>query len=104
MRQVSFEDAIFSRDTFFTFSLFEETAVFAGTQFLGSADFSDAVFSKPDDLVKARFDTPPLLTRTKRIVQEQLPEGAGSFLGRHGVAIICLLLAAGLIIYVIKSK
>jgi len=104
MSQVSFGEAIFSRDAFFTFSIFEEGAVFAGAQFLGPADFSDASFGKPDDLAKARFDTPPLFTRTERVAQQQPADGFDALLGRHGVTVVCLLLAAALMAYVWKSK
>jgi uncharacterized protein YjbI with pentapeptide repeats len=104
MRRASFDEAIFSRDTFFTFSVFEETAVFAGAQFLGPADFSDADFRRPDDLVKARFDQPPLFTRTKRAAREQAADIFDSPIGRYGVTVVCLLLAAGLAGYVLKSR
>jgi uncharacterized protein YjbI with pentapeptide repeats len=104
MRRVSFEETIFSRDTFFTFTVFAEGALFAGAQFLGPADFSDADFGKSDDLARARFDQPPLFTRTKRAAQEQSVGGLDSPIGRYGVTAVCLLLAAGLITYALKSK
>jgi uncharacterized protein YjbI with pentapeptide repeats len=102
MQPVSFEESIFSRDAFFTFSIFEERALFAGAQFLGSADFSDADFRKPDDLAKARFDVPPLLTRTQRFAQEQPVDGLDSFLSQYGITAVCLLLALLLLVYIWK--
>ena len=102
MHRVSFEEAIFSSDAFFTFSLFNETAVFAGAQFLGPADFSNADFRTSDDLGKARFDKPPLLTHTKRFAQERSSDGSDSFLGRHGITLACVFLAALLLVYIWK--
>lgn len=103
-RQASFPDAIFSRDTFFTFTVFEEAAVFAGVQFLGPVDFSDADFKKPDDLARARFDQPPLLTRTRRVLQEQPVDNGATFFRQYGLTAILLLLSAGLVGYILKSK
>jgi len=102
--QANFEGAIFSRDAFFTFSIFEGEAVFAGVRFLGHADFSDGLFGKPDDLMKARFDTPPLLTRTKRVAPEQAVAGLDSFWSRYGVTVVCVLLAVALLVYVWKGR
>lgn len=103
-RQAAFLDAIFSRDSFFTFSVFEEVAVFSGAQFLGSVDLSDADFKKPDDLVQARFDQPPLLTRTRRVSQGQPADGWATLLRRYGLTAMLLLVSAGLIGYIVKSK
>ncbi|MBH0198585.1 MAG: pentapeptide repeat-containing protein [Nitrospira sp.] len=104
IQQVAFTDAIFSRDTFFTFSVFEEEAVFAGGQFLGSVDFSDADFKKPDDLARARFDQPPRLTRTRRVIQEQPGDDLVMFFRRYGLTAMLLLASAGLVGYILKSK
>lgn len=104
MQQANFSDAIFSRDTFFTFSVFEETAVFAGGQFLGPVDFSDAVFKRPDDLAQVRFDQPPLLTRTRRVIQEQPMDNWATFLSQYGLTAMLLLVSAGLVGYILKSK
>ncbi len=102
-RRASFGEAVFSRDTFFTFSVFEEDAVFTGAQFLGGADFSDADFRKSDDLAAARFDQAPLFARAKRAVSVQPADGPNSVLGPHAVTVVCLLLAAGLVAYALKS-
>jgi hypothetical protein len=104
MRQAGFLEAIFSRDTFFTFSVFEEAAVFAGGQFLGPVDFSDADFRKPDDLLRARFDQPPILTRTRRVIQEQPADDLATFFRRYGLTALLLLVSTGLIGYILKSK
>lgn len=104
MQQAGFSDAIFSRDTFFTFSVFEETAVFAGSQFLGPVDFSNADFKKRDDLDRVRFDQPPLLTRTHRVIQEQPADDLATFLSRYGLTAVLLLVSAGLVGYILKSK
>lgn len=104
MQQAGFPDAIFSRDSFFTFSVFEEAAVFAGTQFLGPVDFSDADFKKPDDLARARFDQPPLLTRTRRVIQEEPADDLAAFFRRYGLTAMLLLVSAGLVGYILKSK
>jgi uncharacterized protein YjbI with pentapeptide repeats len=103
MHRAGFDDAIFSRDTFFAFSVFEETASFTGAQFLGSADFSDADFRKPDNLAKARFDKPPFFSRTKRAVREQPADRLNSAFGPYAVTAGCLLLAAALVAYILKS-
>ncbi|MBH0209679.1 MAG: pentapeptide repeat-containing protein [Nitrospira sp.] len=104
MQPAGFSEAIFSRDSFFTFSVFDEAAVFAGAQFLGPADFSDADFKKPDDLARARFDQPPLLTRTRRVIQEQPADDLATFLRRYGLTAMLLLIYAGLVGYILKSK
>ena len=104
MRQAGFPDAIFSRDTFFAFSVFEEAAVFAGAQFLGSVDFSDADFKKPDDLARVRFDQPPLLTRTRRVIPEQPGDDSATVFRRYGLTAMLLLVSAGLVGYILKSK
>ena len=103
-RPVAFLDTIFSRDSFFTFSVFEEAAVFAGAQFLGPVDFSDADFKKPDDLARARFDQPPMLTRTRRVIQEQPADDLSTYLRRYGLTALLLLVSAGLVGYILKSK
>jgi hypothetical protein len=104
MQQAAFPDAIFSRDTFFTFSVFEAAAVFAGGQFLGPVDFSDADFKKPDDLARARFDQPPLLARTRRVIQEQPVDNWAGFFRQYGLTAMLLLVSAGLVGYILKSK
>jgi hypothetical protein len=104
MQQAGFPDAIFSRDTFFACSVFDEAVVFAGSQFLGPVDFSDADFKKPDDLARARFDQPPLFTRTRRVVQEQPRDDLAMFFRRYGLTAMLLLVSAGLVGYILKSK
>jgi hypothetical protein len=101
---VSFYEAIFSRDTFFGFVVFEGAASFAGAQFLGKADFSDAEFKQPDDLAKARFDQPPLLVRTQRMVQDQSDNGMNSPIGQYALTVGLLLLAAVLVAYALKRN
>lgn len=104
VRHAGFPDAIFSRDTFFTFSVFEEEAVFAGGQFLGPVNFSDADFKKPDDLARARFDHPPLLARTRRVIQEPPRDGVAAFFMQYGLTALLLLASAGIAGYILKSK
>lgn len=104
MQPAGFSEAIFSRNAFFTFSVFDDAAVFAGAQFLGPADFSDADFKKPDDLARARFDQPPLLTRTRRVIQEEPADDLATFLRRYGLTAMLLLVSAGLVGYILKSK
>jgi hypothetical protein len=106
--QVSFHEAIFSRDTFFGFVVFEGAASFAGAQFLGKADFSDAEFKQPDDLAKARFDQPALLVRTQRVVHDQpdkeMSSGMDSPIGQYALTVGLLFLAAMLLAYALKRK
>lgn len=104
MQQAAFPDAIFSRDTFFAFSVFQEEAVFAGGQFLGSVDFSDADFKKPDDLARARFDQPPILIRTRRVIQEPPVNDPVTLFRQYGLTAMLLLVSAGLVGYILKSK
>ena len=104
MQQAGFREAIFSRDSFFTFSVFREAAVFAGAQFLGPVDFSDADFKRPDDLAQARFDQPPVLTRTRRVIQEPPADDLATFLRQYGLTALLLFVAAGLVGYILKSK
>lgn len=103
-RHVNFSEAIFSRDAFFGFTVFEGDTSFAGAQFLGSADFSDAEFKRPDDLSKVRFDHKPLLTRTKRLSQDQSTGWLHSPSGQYAVTLFFLLMAAWLVAYAIKIK
>lgn len=104
MQQAAFPNAIFSRDTFFAFSVFQEEAVFAGGQFLGSVDFSDADFKKPDDLARARFDQPPILIRTRRVIQEPPVNDPVTLFRQYGLTAMLLLVSAGLVGYILKSK
>lgn len=103
-RQADFAEAIFSRDAFFGFSVFEGETSFTGAQFLGSADFSAAEFKESDNLAKARFDQKPLLTRTKRIAQDQQTEFLNSPMGRYVLTLVLLLTAAMLVAYALKMK
>ncbi|MBH0187504.1 MAG: pentapeptide repeat-containing protein [Nitrospira sp.] len=103
-QQISFHEAIFSRDTFFGFVAFEGAASFTGAQFLGKADFSNADFKQPDDLARARFDQPPLLVRTQRAVQDQPDKGANSPIGQYALTVGLLFLAAMLLAYALKRK
>jgi uncharacterized protein YjbI with pentapeptide repeats len=103
-RQADFSEAIFSHETFFGFSVFEGKATFAGTQFLGAADFSGVEFKQPDDLDRARFDQPPLLINTKRIISESSSGFLQSPAGQYSLTLFLLLLAALLVAYAVKMK
>ena len=102
--RVSFREAIFSRETFFSFAAFEGEAEFAGAQFLGSADFSQGEFRQQDDLAQARFDQPPLLAHIKRLE----PAQSSSFLqarnGQYGLTLVLLVVAALLVAYAVRHK
>jgi hypothetical protein len=76
--------------------------VFSGARFLGSADFSGAVFRRPDDLAKARFDVPPLFTDASRVSQESPTPGSGLSFGSYAVTAACLALAVALLVYAWK--
>jgi uncharacterized protein YjbI with pentapeptide repeats len=102
--RVSFGEAIFSRETFFTFAAFESETVFAGAQFLGSTDFSNAEFQQQDDLAKARFDQAPLLAQAKRL---ELAQPAGLFQswnGQYALTLGFLIVAALLVAYAVRLK
>lgn len=102
--RISFRDAIFSRETFFTFTTFEGEALFAGVQFLGAADFSNAEFRQQDDLAQARFDHPPVFAQTKRLEPSQ-PDGL--FQSKNGQYVLMfglLVTAALLVAYAIRLK
>ncbi|HMS84971.1 MAG TPA: hypothetical protein PKD12_15095 [Nitrospira sp.] len=101
---VSFRDAIFSRETFFTFTAFEGETVFTGAQFLGPADFSNAEFRQQDDLAQARFDQPALLGQTKRREPAQADSFFQSKNGQYVLTFGLLVSAALLVAYAIKLK
>ncbi|MFO0699457.1 MAG: hypothetical protein U0236_09525 [Nitrospira sp.] len=101
---VSFRDAIFSRETFFTFTAFEGETVFTGAQFLGSADFSNAEFRQQDDLALARFDHPPLLAQTKRLEPAQFDGFLQTKNGQYVLTFGLLVTAALLVAYAIRLK
>lgn len=103
-RHVNFTESIFSREAFFGYTVFEGDASFAGAQFLASADFSEAEFKRSDDLMKARFDQKPLLTRTKRMTQEQATGLLQSPGGQYALTLFLLLMAALLVAYALKMK
>jgi hypothetical protein len=69
---------------------------------LGSADFSGAVFRRPDDLAKARFDVPPLFTDASRVSEESPAPGSGLSFGSYAVTAACLALAVALLVYAWK--
>ncbi|UVT16695.1 MAG: pentapeptide repeat-containing protein [Nitrospira sp.] len=102
--RINFGDAIFSRETYFGFAVFESEVVFAGAQFLGPTDFSSAEFRQRDDLVKARFDQPPLLAQTKRLEQDQSSGLAQTRTGQYALTVTFLVVAALLVAYAIRLK
>lgn len=102
--RVSFRDAIFSRETFFTFTSFEGETMFTGAQFLGSADFSNAEFRQHDDLAQARFDHPPLLAQTKRFEPTQADSFLQTKTGQFVLTFGLLVTAALLLAYAIRLK
>jgi hypothetical protein len=102
--RVTFSEAIFSRETFFMFAAFESEAVFAGAQFLGSADFSNAEFRRQDDLAKARFDQPPLLSQTKRLEPAQPAGPLQTGNGQYALTLVFLIVAALLVAYAVRLK
>lgn len=104
MQRARFDDAVFSRDTFFGFSVFEAGVSFAGAQFLGSADFSNAHFMEQDDLVRARFDGPPLLTGAKRVTPDRPTGFMSTPAAQYALTVVCLIAAAILVSYVLKGK
>ncbi len=104
MSRINFGEAIFSRETFFGFTVFENEVLFAGAQFLGATDFSSAEFKQSDDLEKARFDRPPLLAQTRRLTSEQSDDFLNTREGQYGFTLVFLVVAALLIVYLIKLK
>lgn len=102
--RVNFGEAIFSRETFFGFAVFENEVLFAGAQFLGAADFSSTEFKQLDDLEKARFDRPPLLAQTKRLTSGQSDDFLKTREGQYALTLVFLVVAALLVVYLIKLK
>ena len=98
-----FSSAHFNREAFFLFALFDRPASFSLARFESQADFSDATFKERDDLAEAVFVQAPLLARTVRVTVTP-PGRRGGAQGSQFLTIALLVIALGLVLYVIRAK
>ncbi len=98
-----FSSAHFNREAFFLFALFDRPVSFSSARFDSQADFSDASFKERDDLAEAVFVQPPLLTRTMRITA-MAPGRAEGSLGSQILTVALILMALGLLVYIVRTK
>lgn len=102
-KAVNFSEAIFSRESFFAFTLFGGETHFAGAQFLQSADFSNAEFKRGEDLAKVRFDQKPSFNGTKGLMKEPGGGEGQSQAQQYLLTLFFLVVAALLVAYAIKK-
>ncbi len=98
-----FSSAQFDREAFFLFALFDRSTSFASARFGGQADFSNAAFQEGDDLASAVFAHAPLLTKTAR-VSATTPGRAEGSPSSQALTIALVLMAFGLLLYIIRAK
>ncbi len=104
LKKVDFSEAVFEREAYFLFSVFGGDASFRQATFRSVADFSDSQFKGSENLTEARFESQPRFERTKLAGDRSTPFRARGSPLQLALTAVLLLVAAALVIYLVKAK
>lgn len=102
--RADFSGTTFDGDAFFTFTNFVGDASFDRATFRAVADYDDAQFNGHDDFSKTRFEKGVQFTRVKGLSQRSDAPAKENPLTQYVVTLALLVISAGLIAYLVRTR
>ncbi|WP_447859899.1 pentapeptide repeat-containing protein [Nitrospira calida] len=104
LKRADFSEAVFEREAYFLFSVFGGDASFRQAIFRSVADFSDSQFKGSEDFTEIRFESRPRFERAKLVGDRSTPFRAQGSTPQLVFTAVLLLVAAVLVIYLVRAK
>ncbi len=102
--RADFSETAFDGDAFFTFTNFVGDASFDRATFRAIADYDDARFNGGDDFSKTQFEKGAQFTRTKGLSQRSDTPATENSLTQYVITLALLVISAGLIAYLVRTR